>query len=69
MPSFAQSPEQGSHAYEHLKELGGFPVVTVEYDASGNATGESHLRTSRIESVDAAMFEAPAGYQQQQLFQ
>ncbi|MDJ0939169.1 MAG: hypothetical protein QNJ00_05355 [Woeseiaceae bacterium] len=69
MPSFAQSPEQGSHAYEHLKELGGFPVVTIEYDASGNATSESRLRTSRVETVDALTFEAPAGYRQEQLFQ
>ena len=68
MPSFAQSPEQGSHAYEHLKELGGFPVVTVEYDASGNAKSENRLKTSRVEDVPPATFEAPAGYRQEQLF-
>ena len=69
MPSFAQSPEQGSHAYEHLKELGGVPVVTIEYDASGRAMSESRLRTSRQEKVDPATFEAPAGYRREQLLQ
>lgn len=67
LPSFAQDPNSGSHAYEHLDELGGFPIVTIEYGSDGSVDRESRLKSSRIEDVDASAFAAPAGYTQQQI--
>lgn len=69
MPDFAKSPAVGSNAYEHLEELGGFPVVTIDYAPDGSVTGESHLKSSRVESLGAAEFDAPAGYARKNLVQ
>ena len=67
MPDFAKSDQVGSHAYEHLEELGGFPVVTIDHAADGTITDESRLLNSKQTSVDPGSFEPPANYQQQQL--
>ncbi len=69
MPDFAKSPAVGTNAYEHLDELGGFPVVTIEYAADGSVVGENHLKSSRVESLDDAEFEPPAGYARKTLVQ
>lgn len=69
MPDFAKSPAVGTNAYEHLEELGGFPVVTIEYAPDGSVTGESHLKSSRIEPLADSEFEPPAGYARQTLVQ
>lgn len=67
MPDFAKSPAVGTNAYEHLEELGGFPVVTIDYATDGTVTGESHLKRSRIETLADSEFEAPASYAQKTL--
>jgi hypothetical protein len=69
MPDFAKSPAVGTNAYEHLEELGGFPVVTIDYSPDGNVIGESHLKGSKVASLNAAEFEAPAGYARKTLVQ
>ena len=68
MPAFAQSPESGNNAYEHLDELGGFPVVVIDYDENGAAVTESQLRSSKTMDLDAEVFQPPAGYKRQQMF-
>ncbi len=69
MPDFAKSPAVGTNAYEHLEELGGFPVVTIDYSPDGSVIGESRLKESRVESLDDAEFEPPAGYARKTLVQ
>lgn len=69
MPDFAKSSAVGTNAYEHLEELGGFPVVTIDYAPDGSVMGESHLKRSRIEALDAGEFEAPDGYARKTLVQ
>jgi len=60
MPDFAKSPAVGSHAYEHLDELDGFPVVTIDYADDGTVLGENRFTGSRIAAVDAGEFDPPA---------
>ena len=69
MPDFAKSPAVGTNAYEHLEELGGFPVVTIDYAPDGSIAGESHLRNSRVEALGDDEFEPPAGYARKTLVQ
>ena len=67
MPDFAKSDSVGGHAYEHLEELGGFPVVTIDHAADGTITDESRLLSSKQVDVAADSFDPPADYRQQQL--
>jgi hypothetical protein len=69
MPEFAKSPAVGANAYEHLEELGGFPIVTIELAPDGSVLGENRLVSSREEAVSADEFEPPAGYQRATLVQ
>lgn len=48
--------------FAHMRELGGFPIYTRDYDDSGALESESSLKTSRLDSIDAAKFEPPEGY-------
>ena len=56
-----------SSAFTHMKELGGFPVVTQAFDESGNPTVRSTLLAVRRQTVPASDFDPPAGYQRQAL--
>lgn len=67
MPDFAKSPAVGSHAYEHLDELDGFPIVTIDYADDGTVLGENRFTGSRIAAVDADEFEPPADYAEQSI--
>lgn len=69
MPDFAKSPAVGANAYEHLEELGGFPIVTIELAPDGSVLGENRLVSSREETVGADEFEPPADYQRATLVQ
>ena len=55
--------------FAHMRQLGGYPVYARDYDDSGALEGESTLKSSRSEAIDAAMFEAPAGYRRQEMMQ
>lgn len=68
MPDFAQSPESGNNAYEHLNELGGFPVLVIDYADDGTPLVESHLRSSQTVDLSADEFQPPASYKRQQMF-
>lgn len=54
--------------FEHMKELGGFPVVTREFDDDGSLEGETTLRSARRQTIDPDAFEPPAGYKRQEMF-
>ncbi len=58
----------GDTAFEHMKELGGFPVVTREFDDDGSLEGETALRSARRQTIDPDAFEPPSGYKRQEMF-
>ena len=53
--------------FAHMRQLGGYPVYAKDYDDAGAVKGEATLTSSRSESLDAAMFEAPEGYRKQEM--
>ncbi len=68
MPDFGQKGSGiGDNAFEHMKELGGFPVVTREFDAGGGLDDESTLRSAKRRTLDPAEFEPPAGYKRRSM--
>jgi len=54
--------------FGHLKSLGGYPVLSRDYDEAGALSGESRVTSARSESVDASAFTPPAGYQLQAMY-
>lgn len=61
-------PGPDDSAFEHMKELGGFPVVTREFAEDGSLEGESALRSANRRTIDPDEFEPPAGYKRQEIF-
>ena len=61
-------PEFGDNAFEHMKDLGGFPVLTREFDEDGSLEGESTLRSAKRQTIDPDAFDPPTGYKRQQMF-
>ncbi len=69
LPSFGGQGPTGDPVFEHMKELGGFPVVTREFDEyDGSLEGESFLRSARRQTLDPDAFEPPSGYKRQEMF-
>ena len=69
MPNFGDKGPGGDPAFEHMREIGGFPVVTREFDDyDGSLEGESTLRSARRQTLDPDAFEPPAGYKRQEMF-
>lgn len=69
LPDFGQGGPTGDPVFEHMKEIGGFPVVTLEFDAEdGSLEGESTLRSARRQTIDPDAFEPPSGYKRQEMF-
>jgi hypothetical protein len=62
IPDFGQGGDVGDPMFEHMRELGGFPVVTREFGDDGALEDESSLRSARRRTLDPAEFEPPAGY-------
>ena len=54
--------------FEHMKELGGFPVVTREFADDGSLQQETALRSAKRQTIDPDTFEPPSGYKQQEMF-
>ncbi len=67
VPDFGQGGPSADSAFEHLKEIGGFPVVTREFDDDGSLEDESTLRSARRRTLDPAEFEPPAGYKRRSM--
>jgi hypothetical protein len=62
MPRFGSQQSFGDTPWEHMKELGGFPVVTRELAEDGSLKGETILRSARRQTLDPDAFEPPSGY-------
>lgn len=60
--SFADS------AFEHLKELGGMPVVTREFGDDGSLESEAKLMSTSQVSLEPSDFEPPKGYKKKDMF-
>jgi hypothetical protein len=54
--------------FAQMKELGGYPVYARDYDETGALEGESALKSSRTESIDAALFKVPEGYRRGDMY-
>ena len=74
MESFASSsgtkgmgPGFDDAFFAHLKEMGGLPVITLEFQ-DGELEDESVLRSAKRQTIDPDAFEPPAGYKRQDMF-
>jgi hypothetical protein len=59
------APDAGTETMARVKELGGYPVVTQNYDATGQPTSRISLKAVKRQTVAASVFETPAGYKTQ----
>jgi len=55
----------GQDAFEHMKDLGGFPVRTTEYDESGRPSTDARLVSAESQTIPAGTFEPPSGFSKQ----
>ena len=67
MPDFGQGGPAEDPAFAHMREIGGFPVVTREFGDDGSLEDESTLRSARRRTLDPAEFEPPAGYKRRSM--
>jgi hypothetical protein len=51
-----------SGGYEVIGDLGGMPMMTREYDSSGDVVNESRVTSIENADIDVATFKPPAGY-------
>jgi hypothetical protein len=58
---------QQQDMFEHLQALGGYPVLSREYDEAGVLISESRVTSARQENVDDSVFLPPTGYQKQEM--
>lgn len=67
LPKFAETGG-ADHAFEHMREMDGFPVVTRELRSDGSVDNESILRSASQQSLGPDAFEPPSGYKRQKMF-
>ena len=67
IPDFGQGGPAGDPVFEHMREIGGFPVVTREFGDDGSLEDESTLRSARRSTLDPDAFEPPAGYKRRSM--
>ena len=67
LPDIGGIKSAGDTAFSYLKEMQGFPVKARELGAGGEVEYESVLKSAEKQDLDAATFEPPAGYKQQDL--
>jgi hypothetical protein len=60
--------EMDSSFFGHMKDLGGFPVLTRNFQDDGSLEGESTLRSAKRQTIDPDAFEPPSGYKRQEMF-
>ena len=61
-------PGIDDNVFEHMRDLGGFPVVTRDFDDDGSLDGETALRSAKRQTIDPDAFEPPSGYKRQEMF-
>ena len=67
LPRMANGASIGDAAFEHMKEINGFPVHTREYGDDGVLDGESKLVSASAASFDSADLEPPKKYKRKDL--
>lgn len=67
LPKMGGRDSFGDAAYEHLKEMDGFPVRTLEYGDDGVLDGQSLLISSKEVDFDASDFEPPKQYKRKDM--
>ena len=67
LPQFADSGGS-DQAFEHMREMDGFPVITRELSDNGSIETESSLKSARSQNLDPNAFEPPSGYKRQEMF-
>ena len=68
IPNVGDQAAFAEPTWEHMKELGGFPVVTRDFAADGTLGNEAELRSARRQKIEPGAFEAPAGYARREMF-
>ena len=68
IPQFAGGSEVANAAFEHMKEMNGFPVVTREFADDGSLERMVRLKSATRQTIDPAVFEPPAGYKRKDMF-
>ena len=58
--SLGRGASSGDGVFEHMKELGGFPVVTRDFNDDGSLEGETALRSAKRRTIDPDAFEPPS---------
>jgi hypothetical protein len=53
--------------FDYMEELGGYPVLSHDYDLEGKLESESRLRAARSEKISPALFDPPPSYKQLEL--
>ena len=67
LPKMGGGQSLGDATYEHMKEMNGFPVRTLEYGDDGVLDGQSSLKSSKRVDFSAADFEPPKNYKRKDL--
>jgi hypothetical protein len=67
LPKMGGGGSLGDATYEHLKEMNGFPVRTLEYGDDGVLDGQSTLISSKEVGFDPSDFEPPKKYKRKDL--
>jgi len=67
LPSMGDGGSLGDAAYEHLKEMNGFPVRTREFGDDGVLDGQTTLLSSQEVDYDSADFSPPKKYKRKDM--
>lgn len=67
LPRMGDGASIGDAAYEHMKEMNGFPVRTREYGDDGVLDGESKLVEAKEVATDSEEFSPPKKYKRKDL--
>jgi hypothetical protein len=67
LPAMGNGETLGDAAFEHMKEIGGFPVRTREYGSDGSLDGQSVLISSKEVATDPGDFAPPKKYKRKDL--
>lgn len=68
LPDFGQGSGMEDNPFSNMRELGGFPVVTKEFDDYGELESEAQLRSATPRTFGPDAFTPPAGYKRQDMF-
>lgn len=68
IPQFAGGGEVADTAFEHMKEMNGFPVVTREFADDGSLERMVRLKSATRRTIDPTAFEPPTGYKRKDMF-